>query len=160
MKRLLMSILLLFPLISMAQKTNFSGKWNLNLQKTDFKRAPDSIVPRSFEIMQKNDAIVIQAKVYDKDRLQHYYSETISFDGSKQETIIYADYRRIVSISWNADNKGFVLYVRLRNEDEDNPSSSDFTETWSLENDGKTLVVDREATQANDFSIKAYYDKR
>jgi len=160
MKRLPVLLLLFLPIICIAQKTNFSGKWNLNLQKTDFKRAPDWLMPKSFEITQKNDALVIEAKVYDKEGIQHYYTETLSFNGTTKETIIYAEYKRVVSMRWNDDNKSFVLSVRLINENEDNPSSSDFTETWSLENDGKTLVVDREATQANEYSVRAYYDKK
>jgi hypothetical protein len=158
MKRALVLILWLLPFISMAQKTVFSGKWDLNLQNTDFQQAPDWLFPKSIEIKQKNDLIIIEAKIYDNQRLQHYYTETISFDGTTSETITYDNNKRMASLKWKEDNKSFVLSVRpVTAEDQSGP---DFTETWSLENDGKTLVVNRMATQANDYNIKAYYDKK
>jgi hypothetical protein len=158
MKRSLVLILLLLPFISMAQKTVFSGKWALNLRKTDFKQAPDWIAAKSFEITQKNDVIVIQAKVYDQQMVEHYYTETIPFDGTTSETGTYNRNKRIVSMKWDYGDKTFVLSIRSVTGDDG--SGKDFTETWSLENEGKTLVVDRVATQGDDYSIKAYYDKK
>jgi hypothetical protein len=158
MKRSLVLILLLLPFMSMAQHMDFSGKWNLNLQKTDFKQAPDWLLPKSLEIKQKNDAIIIEARVYDDHRVQHYYTEILSLDGTISTTFTYNNNKRIVSLRWNLDNKSFVLSVRpVTADDQFGPY---FTETWSLENDGKTLVLDRVASQANDYSVKAYYDKK
>jgi len=158
MKRSLVLIFLLLPFISLAQKTVFSGKWVLNLRKTDFKQAPDWLVPKSFVITQKNDTIVIQARVYDNQMVEHYYSEIVPFDGTTSETIIYNRNKRVVSLKWDYGDKSFVLSVRLVKGD--GQPDSEFTETWSLENDGKTLVVDRNARLLDDYSITAYYDKK
>jgi hypothetical protein len=95
--------------------------------------------------------------MYDDQMDQHYYTETLPFDGTTTETITYGDNKRMVSMKWNFDNKGFMLSVRLAPSD--GPSGTDFTETWSLENDGKTLVIDRIPAQANGYALKAYYDK-
>ncbi|HZY37571.1 MAG TPA: hypothetical protein VFE53_13030 [Mucilaginibacter sp.] len=157
MRKAFIIVLLLLPLIGTAQKTDFSGKWNLNLKKTDLSRIPNWLPTRSFEIKQKNDVITIEAKMYDDQMDQHYYTETLPFDGTTTETITYGDNKRMVSMKWNFDNKGFMLSVRLAPSD--GPSGTDFTETWSLENDGKTLVIDRIPAQANGYALKAYYDK-
>ena len=158
MKRSLLLMLLLWPFLSMAQQTDFSGKCDLNLQKTDFEHAPDWLMPKSLEIKQKSNALVVEATIYDEHRMQHYYTETLSFDGTNSTTFTYDNTRRIVSLKWNLDNKSFVLSVRpVAGDDQE---GFDFTETWSLENDGKTLVLDRVATQASDYNVKAYYDKK
>lgn len=157
MKKTLVLIFLLLPIMSIAQKSDFSGKWNLNLKKTDLTRVPDWLVTRSFEIKQKNDAIAIEAKFYDEQMVNHYYTETIPFDGTTVETITYADNKRIVSLKWDFDNKSFALSVRPATSD--GPTGFDFTETWSLENDRKTLVVSHSPSQGNGYDYKAYYDK-
>jgi len=158
MKRSLVFLLLLLPVLSMAQKTDFSGKWELNLRKTDFKQAPEWLVPRSLEVKQKTDAIIIQARIYDKEMVGHYYTETLSFDGTTRQTATYGSNKRTVSLKWEYGDKSFVLSVHAVTDGAD--AGSDFTETWSLENDGKTLVLDRVATQYGDYSIKAYYEKK
>jgi hypothetical protein len=158
MKRALVLILSLLPFVSIAQKTDFSGKWELDMRTTDFERVPEWLVPKSFEVKQKKDVIIFEVKIYDNQGVQHYYTETISFDGTTSETITYDNNKRMASLKWNADNKSFVLSVRPVTSD--GQTGFDFTETWSLENDGKTLVVNRIATQANDYNIKAYYDKK
>lgn len=117
-------------------------------------------MPRSLDVKQKADALIIEVKAYDNQRVQHYYTETIPFDGTTVETIIYSGTKRRVSLRWNNDNKGFVLTVRIIREDDDGTTNTDFTETWSLENDGKTLVIDHEPAQLNDYTVKAYYDKK
>ena len=158
MKRALLIILLLWPLLSMAQKADFSGKWNISSKKTDISQVPDWLPTRSFEIKQKNDEITIAAKFYDDQMTQHYYTETLPFDGTEVETITYGDNKRFVSLKWRFDDKSFTLSVRPATSD--GSTSADFSETWSLENDGKTLVVERNATQANGYHLKAYYDKK
>jgi hypothetical protein len=158
MKRALILILLLLPFMSMAQKTDFSGKWNLNLKKTDLTRVPNWLPTRSFEIKQKNDFITIEAKMYDDQMVQHYYNETLPFNGTTTETVTYGDNKRSVSLKWNFDNKSFTLLVRPTTND--GPTGADFTETWSLENDGKTLVVDHIPSQLNGYTYKVYYDKK
>src|ERR1700734_3457465 len=139
MKRLFILILLI-PLACAAQKADFSGKWSLNTRKTDFKQAPDWIAPFSFEIKQKKDMLVIETKIYDKESNQHYYAESIPFDGTTNEVLLYNDNRRDVSMRWSYNDSVFQLTVRIIKPD--NPSGTTYTETWSLQDGGKTLVVD------------------
>ncbi len=157
MKKIL--ILAIFsPLISLAQKTDFSGKWSLNLRMTDFGRVSEWNVPRSYDIKQQKDAMIIQAKFFDDQMEPHNYTERIPFDGKTTETLTYGDNKRVVSMKWNAASDGFMLTVQMKTTD--GQSVPIFTEIWSLNDGDKSLEVDREPTQAEDYSIKAYYDKK
>lgn len=169
MKKLVI-ILFLVPFLGLGQKdsathtialafskVDFTGNWAINLKKTDYGQAPEWILPRSIEIKQKIDVIIIQSKAYDKQMVQHYYLEKIPFEGRLAETITYSNNKRMVSLNWNYDEKGFVLSVQLIMQDGKSPPA--FTELWYLENGGKTLVIDRRATRADDFNVKAYYNK-
>lgn len=151
-------LIMLIPFAGVAQKADFSGKWSLNKRKTDFKQAPDWILPISFEIKQKKDMLVIQAKVYDKETNQHYYTESIPFDGKTSEVLLYNEDRRDVSLRWGYNDSSFILTIRFIKPD--NSSGTTWTETWSLEDGGRTLAVDRVAQQADEYSIKAYYNKK
>jgi hypothetical protein len=146
------------PLIGIAQKTDFSGNWSLNTRKTDFKQAPDWIMPVAFEIKQKKDQLVIQTKAYDKGMVQHYYTEYLPFNGSASEVMTWDDNKRNVSLHWNPIDSSITLSIRVIKSD--NPSGASYTETWSLGDDGKTLIIDRQASQADGYNIKAVYNKK
>jgi hypothetical protein len=103
--------------------------------------------------------LVIQAKVYDADMVQHYYDESISFDGKTNEILLYNQNKRDVSMRWASNNdSSCILTVRIIKPD--NPAGITYTETWSLQDGGKTLVVDRVSPLADEYSIKAYYKKK
>ena len=63
-------------------------------------------------------------------------------------------------MKWDEDGQSFVLSshgIRPTGE-----STGSATETWTLQNEGKVVVIDRSVTQADGFqySIRAYYDKQ
>ncbi len=137
----------------------FVGKWEIDMKRTDFvqARVPEWILPRSLEIKQKKGVIRIDSKWYDEQMQQHYYTEYLSLDGTSNELILADGSKRVVSLKLNDEGIGFVLSVHTYNSNGDH--DKDFTETWALEDDGKTLTIDRKAQLANDYSIKAYYGR-
>ncbi|MFI5163363.1 MAG: hypothetical protein ACHQHN_18940 [Sphingobacteriales bacterium] len=156
-------IVLLVTSGTFAQQANvltaFTGKWEIDMKKTDFERVrvPIWLLPRSVEIKQKKEVVVIDSKWYDQQMKQHYYTEYLPLSGSSYELILANGGKRVVSLNPNNQGTGFVLSVRMFKPDGD--QDKDFTETWAMEDNGKTLTIDRKAQQANDYSIKAYYNK-
>lgn len=146
-----------------AQQTSalavFTGKWEIDMKRTDFERmrVPVWILPRSIAIRQKKEVLTIDSKWYDQQMQQHYYTEYLPVDGTSYELILADGGKRVVSLKPNGQGTSFVLsvYTLRSNGDRD----KDYSETWALEDDGKTLTIDRKAQQANDYSIKAYYTK-
>jgi hypothetical protein len=158
MKRIFI-VILLFPLIGLAQKTDFFGKWFLDKRKTDFKNVPEWVVPVSFDIKQRKDALVVQTKEYDKDGNQHYNEESISLDGKTNEVLLYNQSRKDVSMRLiENDSSRMLLTIHIISPE--NTVGITYTETWSIEDAGKTLVVDRVAPLADEYSIKTYYIKK
>ena len=138
----------------------FTGKWEIDMKKTDFERVrvPIWLLPRSLEIKQKKEVVTIDSKWYDQQIKQHYYTEYLPLDGTAAELILADGGKRVVSLQPNYQGTGFVLSVHtLKSNGE---QDKDFTETWALEDNGKTLTIDRKAQQANDYSIKAYYNRK
>jgi hypothetical protein len=156
-------IILIITSSAFAQQANilaaFIGKWEIDMKKTDFERVrvPVWLLPRSLEIKQKKEVATIDSKWYDQQMKQHYYTEYLPLDGTSYELILADGDKRVVSMKPNDQGTSFVLSVHTLKSNGDR--DKDFTETWSLEDDGKTLTIDRKAQQANDYSIKAYYTK-
>ena len=151
-------LLLFVPMLGVAQLAGFSGKWSLNTKKTEFKQVPEYVLAVSLEVKQKKDMLVAQYKMYDKEGTQHYYEQSMRFDGKMEEVLLYNDERKQVTMRQGSNESSFLLSVRVI--DAGNPAGRTYTETWSLEDGGKTLVVDRVAPLADEYSIKAYYSKK
>jgi hypothetical protein len=137
----------------------FTGKWEIDMKKTGFEQVqvPIWILPRSLEIRQKKEVLTIDSRWYDQEVKQHYYTEYLPLDGTAAELILADGGKRVVSLKPNGQGTGFVLSVHTLKPGGD--QDKDFTETWALEDEGKTLTIERKAQQANDYSIKAYYTK-
>jgi hypothetical protein len=148
MKKLIILLLLSSSITAFAQKANFSGNWLINKSKVDFGEAPEWILPRSFKIVQTADRLFISRILLKGDLTEQApINDTLSFDGSAFKNPLEA-----VSIHWLND-QSFTLNRK---------SNSEVNETWTLEDGGKTLVINRDVKQSNgmQYQIKSVYDKQ
>ena len=142
-------------------KTNFSGSWALNLDKTDQGGAPVWVLPTKFAIAQSANSIVISRTLTDDQHSQNSYTDTLLFDESAVTTIVaFLHSKKISRLKWATDGKRFV--IESTSIDSSGEYGSKTTETWSLLDDGKTLIDQRRIVQTNgmDYIINAYYDKK
>ena len=96
----------------------------------------------------------------DEQLTAHTYAETLPFDGAAVATDVqYNKTRRSASLRWNSDGLGFVV---ASSATKDGQAGSKVTENWSLDDGGKTLVIDRHVVQPDGFAYftKAFYDKQ
>jgi len=135
-----------------AQKTNFSGTWKLNKEKTEFGEAPIWIVPQSLTVTQQSDHLVLtRTSLNDQNKEQEPISETLTFNGKPFERT--ATGKTITTTVQWTNNQSFNL---------ERDGTTKATETWMLADSGKTLVIDRAVVQISNgykYSIKCYYDK-
>jgi hypothetical protein len=155
MKKLMFLVLLCSSVTAFAQKINFSGSWLINKTRTDFigSRAAEWVVPKTLKIDQQADKLILIRMSID-NQLQDLppVSETLAFDGTAFQRTQASGLAVTTSLHW-LDNTSFTLTRKGTNETE---------ETWTLEDNGKTLVVDRNVEQADGskYEIKCYYDKQ
>jgi hypothetical protein len=153
MRKLLLAFLICTSTAAFAQKTNFSGNWKLDTTKTQFGQAPKYMIPWKIKVDQQADDIVIMRTPLDTAmQEQAVVKETLNFNGSVFQQLSGGK-NVTTKIVW-PDDHSFTL---TRN------GSLNATETWTLEDDGKTLFIDRFVEQTSNgfkYEIKCYYDKQ
>jgi hypothetical protein len=153
MRKLILAFLICTSTAAFAQKTNFSGTWQLDTVKTIFGDGPHWIIPKTVKVSQTANALVLTRVSLNSDmQEQPPVTETLSFDG-KPFSRPSGDATITTALTWT-DNAGFTLTRK--------GASSNATENWTLEDGGKTLVIDRAVKQNDGFqyTIKCYYTKQ
>jgi len=152
--------LLLFSIPAFCQQTNFTGNWQLNKSKTDFKQTPEWALPRALKVMQSKKALMVDRTMLTNTLAEKHYSENILFDGASSVTTTAMGNKETDSLTRSSDKTHLMLKILIVN-----PSGQPLTnsiEEWSLVDGGKTLLVDRQVEQGDGskYELKAYFDKQ
>jgi len=142
------------------QSVNFTGSYQISETKTDFGDAPHSVLPAKLTISQLKDRLTVQRITVDSNKQETVNSETLKFDGSKTETTLKSGNKRTASLKGSANQNSFT--IDSRSVTPDGKLNTQINETWTLEADGKTLVLTRQVEQGNGlkYTIKGYYDRQ
>jgi hypothetical protein len=155
MKCLVFTIFFCSAIGAFSQKTDYSGNWMINKSKTDFEksRAAEWVVPSILKIEQASDKLILtRISVNAQSEEQPAIVETLSFYGTPFQRKSGDATTVTTSLKWTSD-ESFTLKSK---------GVSTASEIWTLENGGKTLVVDRSVEQADEgkYTIRCYYDKQ
>lgn len=153
MRIILLTLLIGISVSAIAQKTNFSGTWEINKSKTNFTeaRAAEWVVPRVIKMFQQPEQLTLTRTSTDNQlRDQPAVTEVLPFNGTPFQRA--SGGTQIVTVlSW-VDDHAFTISRK---------GTSTAKETWRLEDDGKTLVIDRRVdSEQGSYSLKCYYDKK
>jgi len=159
MKKVIILFALLGSLHATAQKTGFSGTWLINKEKIDFGQAPEWILPKALKIDQQKDRMVMERTMLNEKLEEGRYSETLEFNGAESKVTTNTGSQKVSTIKWNENGQAFVVNSAFTR---DGQPGSKVKEDWHLTDEGKTLVLDREAEQADGmkYTIRAFYDRQ
>ena len=153
MRKLILTFLVCTSLSAFAQKTNFSGTWQLDTLKTAFGEAPRSIIPKIIKIDQQAAQLVLtRISLNDQMQEQPAMMETLALDGTPFQKTPAAT-PVTTTLHWLDDS----TLMLTRN------GTLNATETWTLEDGGKTLFIDRSVEQKSNgykYTIKCYYTRQ
>jgi hypothetical protein len=143
-----------------SQSINFSGTWEIDKSRTNFNGAPEFVLPKALKVSQTSAGIVIDRTSINARQEEMSYTEQMTFEGKSSRTITASGNTEIDSLSSNSDRSSLVIGINAQSPD-GNPILSAL-ETWSLSDDAKTLIVDRQVQQATGmkFEIKGYFSKQ
>jgi len=153
MKNIFLILLMSITSGAFAQKTNFSGTWEINKDKTNFAeaRAAVWVVPRQIKIDQQSAQLTL-TRVSTDNQLQDQpaITEVLAFNGKPFERT-YGDTKVTTILNWKDDQ---AISIQRK-------GASTAKETWTLEDNGKSLVIDRDVeTLQGNYHVKCYYDKK
>ena len=153
MRKLILAFLICTSMSAFAQKTNFSGSWQLDTAKTVFGEAPKTIIPEKITVDQQSDKLLLgRINVNEQQQEQPAVAETLLFDGTPFQRTT-GDSQVSTMLHWPSDTS-FVLT---------RDGILKATETWTLADNGKTLVIDRSVEQKSNgfkYTIKCYYNRQ
>jgi hypothetical protein len=132
--KILILLALLVSTVTMYGQSDFSGKWRLNLDKTQFNETPGTPAAARLLVEQKDGTITFQRN----DRAK----ETLKIDSTASIHIIEGQNKTKVSMKLAADKKGLVE-TRIYSYPEGTRGvlAAKKTRTWTLSADKKTLTI-------------------
>src|ERR1700740_1018010 len=134
MKNLIVALLLCSTLTTFAQKSNFSGNWTLDKNKTDFHGAPEWVLPRYLKVEQQADKLTLTRTAVNEDMEEQMpVTETLSFDSTPSIRKSDSGPEVTTTLKWTND----MSFTLIRK------GAQEATEDWWLEDGGKTLVLNR-----------------
>ena len=159
-KTIFIALCLLFFLPALniyAQKTDFSGEWKLNKEKTVL--TDNQIFLSGITIQLKSDSL-LTTRVYENGNGEEYpFEENLSLDGKESKIIIF-DMPR-TSKATSSDTTGSIK-IESTTTFNGNNGSEDMTakETWKVENEGQMLTLEfTNKMSGNETTGTYYYNK-
>jgi len=147
-------LLFLPALKSIAQKTDMSGEWKLNKEKSIL--GDSQLFLSGITIQFKTDSI-LTTRVYQNGNGEEYpFDEKLSLDGKESKITIY-DMPR-TSTATRSDSDGSINIKSTTSFNSGN-GQEDMTanETWKLDTDGQFLVLQFTNKMSGNESTGTYY---
>ncbi len=144
-------------LSAFGQKPGFAGEWTLDKEKTVL--ANNQLFLSKVSINLKSDSL-LTTRVYENANGEEYgFVENLSLDGKESKIVIY-EMPRTSKASWS-DTDGSLIIESITtftgNNGEENLTAK---ETWKVDNDGKTLIIDfTNKISGTESAGKNYYNK-
>jgi hypothetical protein len=159
-KKILIALSMLFFLPALtiySQKSDFSGEWKLNKEKSVL--ADNQLFLSGITIQLKSDSL-LTTRVYENGNGEQYpFQENISLDGKDCKIVIFDMPRTSTATSSSAD-KSFMIASTTTFNGNSGPEDMTAKETWKVDNEGKTLTLEfTNKMSGNEITGKFYYDK-
>jgi len=140
-----------------SQKSDFSGEWKLNREKTVL--ADNQLYLSEIKIFVKKDSLITTRTYEDGNGQVYPFDENLTLDGKECKIIIYDMPRTSKASKVNSDGS-IIVESRTTfygNNGEDNLNS---TETWKIDREGPTLIISfKNNMSSGEVSGTNYYNK-
>ncbi len=149
----------LIATVAVAASPDFSGKWVINKEKSNFRFGPDGPTPDlTLAIEQTADSIKVHQHMStergDRDR-----DFTLTPDGQTRDIPWFMDRTAKVTAKW--EGSVLVLDVVMEMQGGQMEGTMKTNERWELSADGKTLTIDSKMQgPMGDFDSKRVMEKQ
>jgi hypothetical protein len=159
-KKILVALFMLciLPALTIyAQKSDFSGEWKLNKEKSVL--ADNQLFLSGITIQLRSDSM-LTARVYENGNGEQYpFQENISLDGKDCKIVIY-DMPRTSAATVSGADKSLMIASTTTFNGNNGPEDMTAKETWKVDSEGKMLTLEfTNKMSGNETTGKYYYDK-
>lgn len=124
---------------ALGQNTGFSGEWKLNKEKTVL--ADNQLFLSKITIQLKSDSL-LTTRVYENGNGEEYpFEENLPLDGKECKIVIY-DMPRTSKASRSDTYGSLIIESTTTFQGEYGADNLTSKETWKIDNEGNTLVLD------------------
>ena len=156
----LLLLITLFTLPAMAQKSNFSGSWNLNESKSNLGENRFRMGASKITATQEANSLAVQSVSKNRDGEERTSTSKYNLDGSETENTVFQNFVRKSKASWSSDGKILTISSVMNFERDGEKQEIKSSEAWKISEDGKTLTIESKFTSPNgDVSQTRVYDK-
>jgi len=153
--------LLSFLLVSQnsrAQNPDFSGEWNINIQKTDFGGLPHSAVAYKIKIVQADGVVDLIRFLSDTSASRTPSEEKLNLNGAVTKTLL-KDRTKTASIKLMDGNASLIETADYERSDPGKPNYK-VTDVFSLSADKSVMTMVRTFLVGDEQNtVTAYYDR-
>lgn len=142
----------------LADKTNFTGEWTLNDQKSSLGDGA-RFTPKKLKVDQADNMLSLErtSTFNVEDRVT---PEKITLDGKESENTVFGTAKRKSTAKWSDDGQTLTITSVLNIDRNGQNMEIKGTEVWKLI-DAKTLSLESTTTTPNGTStMKAVFDKK
>jgi len=153
--KIILSVLLLVSTATVFAQVDFSGKWKLNVDKSQFNETPGTPAAPRLLVEQKGETVTFQRN----DRSK----ETLKIDSPEDLELSEGENKTSISMKSRDDKKGLIeTRTYSYPESETTEVAAKKVRTWSLSPDKKTLTIKDhiESTQGKIFDMELIYDRQ
>ena len=134
----LMVLIIIFTISATAQKSDFSGKWKLDRQKSPVTENTPILVKISVTL--KADSL-LTVRTYDIGDGQEYpFDENLSLDNKESKITIY-DLPRKARATWSKLDNTVNLESTITFNGSGGPENFASKETWKIDKDNNILTI-------------------
>jgi hypothetical protein len=139
-----------------SNRVNFSGKWVLNLDKTELGNVPERAAVKQFDVKQARDSIYITRVTINSNDEEVTSSEIGGLDGTPYSLVLSDGKTKTSTISWSTDQKEMTTVSRYSAPN--NPDEIQYTlsQVWKLNEEKNQLII---MLTSPSYTIKCVYDK-
>ncbi len=149
-----------FSFISKSTRVDFSGEWKLNRGKSELGQFAEFSV-HTIKTNQLADNISIARTAPSFEGGDNTTNEALSFDGKESTSTVFGNSTKKCTAKWSEDGKALTMTYKLNLEFNGEVMEITGTETWTLEDDGKTLVSKNNSSSSfGDMSTRLVYEKQ
>jgi hypothetical protein len=140
-------------------KTDFSGTWSMNAEKSATGENAPRRVAAKMTVAQKGDTLSVERIIKRSTGEETVTTEKLTMDGKECVSTVM-DRPRTSTAKWSEDGKTLTIASKSVFERDGNKIEMNSTETWKLSEDGKILNMDVASTSPRgDRKGTFIYDK-
>ncbi len=152
--------LLLIPTAAFAgEKTDFTGEWTLNEDKSDLGER-GAFAASKIAVKQEGNTITIERTRTGRDGEERTNSETLTMDG--KENIRESERGSSTSVlTWSDDGTALTIKSKREFNRQGEIFEMNSTEVWTLAEDGKILKIQSDISSSRgERSVSLVYEKK